>query len=171
LNDKCEIPGMDEFNEFGLVFLGKNYFAIPSDMKEESDDEDSDDCEDNNDKGFVKKEKKIEDYHGYSIHRLSDGIKLCFLPNNNDFKFLRNSTKGINEGALVTGILDIRTGRVYDCNIRTILHLGAKSLHLNRTDKILKNELNEFVDLQIKEFRLNNESTHILSLQAPGLFF
>jgi hypothetical protein len=37
----------------------------------------------------------------------------------------------MDEGADVTGILDKKTGKIYDCNLRTLLHLGAQQLHLN----------------------------------------
>jgi hypothetical protein len=46
LNDLFEIPGMDNHNEEGLVFLGANYFAIPSLQEDEEEDEDSEEEED-----------------------------------------------------------------------------------------------------------------------------
>jgi hypothetical protein len=42
LNDLFEIPGMDDHNEEGLVFLGENYFAIPSLQEDEEEEQDSD---------------------------------------------------------------------------------------------------------------------------------
>jgi hypothetical protein len=84
---------------------------------------------------------------------------------------LKSSTQGVNEGAAVTGILDIKTSKIYECNIRTLLHLGAQKLHLNRSDKILQNELDSFITKQVKNNKLNDETLNVLSLHAPGLYF
>jgi hypothetical protein len=178
-NDMYEIRGMDEKNESGLVFLGEDYFAIPSmieneDSEDEEDDEDDSEhseCDDHNNDGEKKEEKSDDMEAGFAIHRLLDGTQMCFLPDNNDFKFLKNSTKGVKEGAVVTGILDSKTGRIYEVNIRTILHLGAYQLHINKDDKILKNELDTYIANQIKDAKINDETIHVLSLHAPGLFF
>jgi hypothetical protein len=75
LNDMFEIPDMDHHNEHGLVFLGDNYFAIPSVLDDDDDegeesDGDSQEEEENDDNP---EEKKENVYTGYSIHRLTDG--------------------------------------------------------------------------------------------------
>jgi hypothetical protein len=112
-NDMYEIPGMTDENEKSLVFLGNDYFAVMNVLeKEDSEDEDGDEddsehSEKEEAKGEdVSKTKESEGDKGYSIHRLSDGTQMCFLPDNKDFKFLKNSNKGVDEGAAISGILD-----------------------------------------------------------------
>lgn len=82
-----EIPGMTDKNESGLVFLGENYFAIPNlleaeDSGDEEDEENSDSEEDNgeNQLGNAIVETAADGDKGYSIHRITDGKQICFLP-------------------------------------------------------------------------------------------
>lgn len=110
LNDNIIIPSMTEAHEKQMIFLGTHYLAIPIIKKVEKQEDLEEKDEDEDEASDLDSEEDEEHDTGFSIHRLNDGSRICYLPNNGDFDFIKNSTQLIEESPQITGILDKKTG-------------------------------------------------------------
>lgn len=91
------------------------------------------------------------------IYRATDATLQCRL-NCTDLQLLRPSTADQGQFHMVTGIMDLRTNKVYPACVKTLLHLGAQELSLFESD------------LRTKTDKFSDERIEILGLPLPVFY-